>query len=111
VAATDSKELLLIAEALTFQDQINESIAFLPSIQAAGETIPLPVADLSALYTNELNLDTTLVSLGEQLTNGSPAGITDANASIIADGLGIANDLQSTSKTLTFLAELTSLGL
>lgn len=66
---------------------------------------------MSALYTNELNLDNIVVNLGEQLANGSPSGITDANASIIADGLGIANDLQGTSETLTFLADLTSLGL
>jgi hypothetical protein len=111
VAATDSKELPLIAEALTFQDQINESVAFLPSIPAADEANPLLMADLSALYTNELTLDNTLVNLGQELAIGSPAGITDANASIIADGLGIANDLQSTSETLTLLAELTSLGL
>jgi hypothetical protein len=111
VAATDSKELPLIAEALTFQDQINESIAFLPSIPAADDANPLLIADLSALYTNELNLDNIVVNLGEQLANGSPTGITDADASIIADALGIANDLQSTSETLTLLADLTSLGL
>jgi hypothetical protein len=110
-AATDSKELPLIAEAFTFQDQINQSIAFLPTITAQDETNPLLIGDLSALYTNELNLDNIVVNLGEQLANGSPTGITDANASIIADGLGIANDLQSTSETLTILADLTSLGL
>ena len=111
VAATDSKELPLIAEALTFQDQINQSIAFLPTTTAQDETNPLLVADLSALYSNELNLDSIVVNLGEQLANGSPAGITDGNASIVADALGIANDVQNTSETLTFLTELTSLGL
>ena len=73
MAATDSKELPLIAEALTFQDQINQSIAFLPTITAQDETNPLLVSDLSALYTNELNLDNIVVNLGEQLANGSPA--------------------------------------
>ncbi len=110
-AGTDSKELPLIAEALTFQDQINQSIAFLPTITAQDETNPLLIADLSALYGNELNLDTTLVNLSYELAAASPAGLTEDNAAIIADALGIANDAQSASETLTFLAELSSLGL
>ncbi|HSS39905.1 MAG TPA: hypothetical protein VLT58_14155, partial [Polyangia bacterium] len=110
-AATDSKELPLIAEALTFQDQINQSIAFLPSIPAQDETNPLLIADLSALYGNELNLDTILVNVGYELAGASPAGLADDNAAIIADALGIANDASSASETLTFLAELSSLGL
>ncbi len=110
-AATDSKELPLIAEALTFQDQINQSIAFLPSIPAQDETNPLLIADLSALYNNELNLDTTLVNLGYELAAASPAGLTEDNAAIIADALGIASDAQGASETLTILADLTSLGL
>jgi hypothetical protein len=111
VAATDSGELPLIAEALTFQDQINQSVAFLPTITAQDQTNPLLIADVSALYTNELNLDNIVVNLGQELAIGSPAGITADNASIIADALGVANDLQSTSETLTILADLTSLGL
>jgi hypothetical protein len=73
---SDSKELPLIAETLTFQDQINQSIAFLPSIPAQDETNPLLIADLSGLYNNELNLDTTLANLGEALTGASPAELT-----------------------------------
>ncbi len=111
VAATDSNELPLVAEALTFQDQINQSIAFLPTISAQDETNPLLIADLSALYTNEVNLDDVVVNLGQELAIGSPAGITADNAAIVADALGIANDAQSASETLTFLTELTSLGL
>jgi hypothetical protein len=111
VAATDSNELPLVAETLTFQDQINQSIAFLPTITPQDETNPLLIADLSALYTNELNLDNIVVNLGQELAIGSPAGITADNASVIADALGIANDLQSTSETLTILADLTGLGL
>jgi hypothetical protein len=110
VAATDSNELPLVAETLTFQDQINQSIAFLPTITAQDETNPLLIADLSALYTNEMNLDNVVVNLGQELTIGSPAGITADNAAIIADALGITNDLQSTSETLTILADLTNLG-
>jgi hypothetical protein len=110
-SATDSKELPLIAETLIFQDQINQSIAFLPSISAQDETNPLLIADLSALYGNELNLDTTLVNLGDALTDASPAQLTADNAAIVADALGIANDVQSASETLTLLAELSSLGL
>jgi hypothetical protein len=108
---TDSKELPLIAETLTFQDQINQSVAFLPSIPAQDETNPLVIADLSGLYNNELNLDTTLTNLGEALTGASPAELTADNATIIADALGIANDAQGASETLTLLAELTSFGL
>jgi hypothetical protein len=111
VAATDDKDLPLIAEALTFQDQINQSIAFLPSVPAADETNPLLIADLSALYANEVNLDNIVVNLGEAFAAGSPAQIADDNAAIIADALGIANDTSSASETLTFLAELSSLGL
>jgi hypothetical protein len=111
VAATDSNELPLVAETLTFQDQINQSIAFLPTITAQDETNPLLMADLSALYTNEMNLDNVVVNLGQELAIGSPAGITADNASIIADALGMANDVQSTSETLVILSDLTSLGL
>jgi hypothetical protein len=96
---------------LTFQDQINQSVAFLPTITAQDETNTLLIADVSALYTNELNLDNIVVNLAQELAIGSPAGITADNASIIADALGIANDLQSTSETLTILADPTSLGL
>lgn len=110
-SATDSKELPLIAEALTFQDQINQSIAFLPAIPAQDEANPLLVADLSALYANELNLDTVLVNVGYELAAASPAGLAEDNAAIIADALGIANDASSASETLTILAELSSLGL
>jgi hypothetical protein len=111
VATTDSGELPLVAEALTFQDQINQSIAFLPTITTQDETNPLLIADLSALYTNEVNLDNIVVNLGQELVIGSPAGITADNASVIADALGIANDAQSASETLALLADLTSLGL
>ncbi|WP_343572848.1 hypothetical protein [Mycobacterium sp.] len=110
-AATDGKELPVIGDAVAFQEQINTAVADLPTITAADETNPLLIADLSALYNNELTLGNAVTNLGEELANGSPAGLTADNTNFLAEGLGIVNDLHGTAATLTLLADLTSLGL
>jgi len=107
----DYKEFPVIGDALSFQEQINNSIADLPAITAQDETNPLLIAELSVVYGNEIDLDNNLVGLGDALTSGSPAEITAENAAIVAEGLGILSGAQGASDTLTFLAELTSLGL
>jgi hypothetical protein len=111
VAATDGKELPVIGDTLAFQEQINNTIADLPAITAQDETNPLLVADLSALYDNELNLGTYLTNLGQELAIGSPAGLTGDNTVILSEGLGILADVQGTGDILTLLADLSSLGI
>jgi hypothetical protein len=109
--AADFPEYPVIGDASAFQEQLNTAIADLPTITAQDETNPLLIADLSALYGNELDLSTYLSNLGDALAGNDPAGITADNASIIADALGFATDVQGASETLTILADLTSLGL
>jgi hypothetical protein len=111
VAATDSKELPVIGDTLVFQEQVNNAIADLPAITAQDETNPWLVADLSALYDNELTLGTYATNLGDELAAGSPAGLTGDNTNFIAEGLAILNDIHGTADSLTLLTELTSLGL
>lgn len=110
-ATTDSKELPVIGDMLALQEQINNAITNLPAITTQDEANPLLIADLSALYDNELNLSTYATNLGYELAAGSPAGLTGDNTNFVADGLGIVTDLHATADTLTLLAELSSLGL
>jgi hypothetical protein len=110
-ATIDNPEYPITGDTLAFQDQINTDIANLPTITSQDETNPLVIADLSALYGNEINFSNELVNLGEQLANASPSGISDVNANILSEGLGIAIDTQSTADTLTLLADLSSIGL
>jgi len=111
LAGTDDKELPVVEEALTFQQQIDADIANLPTITSADETNPLLIDYLSAISINETNLDNYVVNLTEQLLNASPAGLSGDNAVILADGLGFLTDVQGASETLTLLADLSSLGL
>jgi hypothetical protein len=107
----DYKEFPVISDALSFQEQINNSVADLSPTTAQDETNPLVIAELSVLYGNEVDLGNNLVNLGDALTIGDPAGITSDNAAIVAEGLGILSGAQGASETLTFLADLTSVGL
>jgi hypothetical protein len=109
--AADFSEYPVIGDASAFQEQLNTAIADVPTITAQDETNPLLIADLSALYGNELDLSTYLTNLGDALAANDPAGITADNAAIIADSLGFATDVQGASETLTILADLTSVGL
>lgn len=111
VAATDAKELPVISETSAFQEQINNAIADLPAITAQDETNPLLLAELSALHDHELALGTFVTNLGEELANGSPAGITADNTGFLAEGLGIVNDMNGAADTLTLLADLSGIGL
>ncbi|UMB67628.1 hypothetical protein [Mycobacterium paraterrae] len=111
VAATDGKDIPAIGDAAMLQEQINAAIADLPAVTAQDETNPLLVAELSALAGTELNLTDYAGNLGEQLANGSPAGLTAENTLFIAEGLAVLSNVQSTSETLTLLADLSSLGL
>jgi hypothetical protein len=112
LAAVDSKELAVVGDALTFQQQINADVDSLPTITAQDETNPLLISELSALYTNQIDFGNLLTNnLADQLANGSVTGITDDNADILAYGLGTLVDTQSAADTLTVLADLSSLGL
>jgi len=110
-AAADGNELAVINDALSLQQQINSAVGDLATITGQDETNPLLIADLSAIYSNEVNYDTFLVNLGDALAIDSPAGITADNAYILSEGLGMVNDLQSSADTLTILADLASSGL
>jgi hypothetical protein len=111
LAAVDSKELAVVADAQTFEQQISADVGNLPTITAQDETNPVLISELSALYNNEINLSGNLTNLGDELVPGSPAGITADNAGILSDALGILSDVQRTADTLTVLADLSSVGL
>jgi hypothetical protein len=111
LAGTDNDELPVVNAVLEFQQQINADVASLPAITAQDASNPLLLADLSALDLNEANLSASLVNTAYELSIASPAALTDDNAYILADSMGILTDVQSTSDTLTFLTELSSLGL
>jgi hypothetical protein len=112
LALTANQEAGVVLSTLAFQEQINYDIDTLPTITAQDETNPALISDLSALYSNEVNLDGYLVNLGNfNLEDGSVAGITSDNAAILSEALGIANDAQSSAETLTILADLSSIGL
>lgn len=110
-AQVDSRELSFVTDTLAFQQQINGDVDSLPTVTAQDETNPLLIADLGALYSHEIDFGTLLTNLGNHLANGSPTGITEDNAAILANGLGLLIDTQSTADTLTALADLSSLGL
>jgi len=109
--AAYSSEYPVIGDASAFQDQLNTAIADLPAITAQNETNPWLIADLSAVYGNELDLSNTLTNLGDSLAVNDVAGVTADNASIIADSLGFTTDVHNASDVLTLLADLTNLGL
>lgn len=110
--AVDGKELAVVGDALTFEQQITADIDDLPTITAQDETDPLLISVLSALYNNQTDLGNEFINnLGEQLASGSVTGITDDNADIFAYGLGTLVDTQSAADTLTVLADLSGLGL
>jgi hypothetical protein len=111
LALTANQEAGVVLSILAFQEQINYDIDNLPTITAQDESNPAFISDLSALYSNEVNLDTYLVNLGDNLEIASPAGITGDNAAILSEALGMANDAQGSAETLTILADLSSIGL
>jgi len=111
LALTANQEAGVVLSTLAFQEQINYDIDNLLTITAQDESNPALISDLSALYNNEVNLDGYLVNLGDNLNFASPAGITDDNAAILSEALGMANDAQSSTETLTILADLSSIGL
>jgi len=111
LALTANQEADVILGTSVFQEQINYDIDNLPTITAQDETNPALISELSALYNNEIDLSTNLTNLGDELEIGSPAGITQDNAAILSEALGMANDAQSSAETLTILADLSSIGL
>jgi hypothetical protein len=112
LAAVDSKELPVLTDALTFEQQINADVDNLPTITAQDETNPSLISELSALYNNQIDFSNNLTNLVvSQLDPGSPAGITSDNAALVASGLGALIDTQSAADTLTVLADLSSIGL
>ena len=111
LAAVDSKELSVVGDALTFEQQINADVGNLPTITAQDETNPLLISELSALYNNQIDFGNNLTNLVEELGIATPSGITSDNAALVASGLGTLIDTQSAADTLTVLADLSSIGL
>jgi hypothetical protein len=110
LAAVDSKELAVVTDALTFEQQINADVDNLPAITAQDTTNPLLISELSALYNSQIDFGNNLTNLVEELAGASPAGITYDNAFLVASSLGTLIDTQSAADTLTVLADLSSIG-
>jgi hypothetical protein len=111
LAAVDGKELSVVGDALTYEQQITADVDNLPTITAQDETNPLLISELSALYNNQIDFGNNLTNLVGELEIATPAGITDDNAALVASDLGILVDTQSATDTLTALADLSSVGI